>query len=297
MSSKYRIFLEVKETGSFSVASNNLGYSQSAISQAVRSLEEELETKLLIRKREGLSLTQDGLDYLPYIEALVSSEENLQKKKKEKDGLMNEVIRIGTFTSVSRNLLPQLLSSFHKIYPDVKFELRQGEYDNIHTWLLNGEVDFAFINPEGFEDIDYKVIYHDTMKAVLWKEHPLEKKKVIHLKDLVQEPFILLDEGKKSVALDAFEKYDLHPEIAYKVYDDYSILEMVKQQMGISLMYELVLAGFEKGVSIRAIKEPVERTIALACKNPETLSYSAKQLYQYILRKVPKVLEEHGIRV
>lgn len=294
--SKYKIFLEVKETGSFSLAAEKLGYSQSAISQAVRSLEDELDTKLFIRKREGLRLTQDGEDYLPYIRSIVSSEENLYKKKREKDGLVDEIIRIGTFTSVSRNLLPQLLSSFHEIYPETKFVLRQGEYDNIHSWIKNGEVDFAFINPEGFDDIYAEVIYHDTMKAVVWNRHPLSSRKEVHLSDLVHDPLIVLDEGKKSVALEAFYKNGLHPDIAYQVYDDYSILEMVKQKMGISVMYGMVLAGFASDVSIKPIVEPVERPIALACEDPDVLSYSAKQLFRYIRKEVPAILKIYGIK-
>lgn len=293
--SKYKIFLQVKETGSFSITAQQLGYSQSAVSQAVKSLEEELETKLFIRKREGLILTKDGEDYLPYIRSIVASEENLGKKKREKDGLVDEVIRIGTFTSVSRNLLPQLLSRFHEEYPQTKFVLRQGEYDNIHSWIKDGEVDFAFINPENFDDIYAEVIYHDSMKAVLWKQHPLSEKKEVHLKDLIHDPLIVLDEGKKSVALEAFKQHDLCPQIAYQVYDDYSILEMVKQKMGISIMYGLVLAGFEDEVCVKQIKEPIERTIALACEDPDVLSYSARRLFRYIQKEVPALLKKYGI--
>ena len=72
-----------------------------------------------------------------------------------------------------------------------------------------GEVDFAFINPKDFDDIDIDVIYHDYMLAVLPVGHRLCKKASVHLKDLCDDPFILLDEGKNSVPLDAFHQYDL----------------------------------------------------------------------------------------
>ena len=283
MSSKYRIFIKVVEHQSFSMAAKEIGYSQSAVSQAVKMLEDELQTKLLIRKREGLTLSKDGQDYLPYIQSIATAEENLIKKKKEKDGLIDETIRIGTFTSVSRNLLPTLMSDFHTLYPNVHFELRQGEYDNIHEWIKNGEVDFAFINPHGFDDLDFDIIYHDHMMAVLPEKHVLSNKKILSLKDLCNDPFILLDEGKTSVPLGAFQENNLVPNIEYKVYDDYSILAMVKQNMGISMMYEMVLKDYEKDVLVKPIQEKVERTIALACMNKQTLSNAAKQFYTYIL--------------
>ncbi len=282
MSSKYQVFIQVVEEKSFSKAANKLGYSQSAVSQSIKLLEEELETKLFIRKREGISLTKDGIDYLPFIRSIATAQENLDKRKREKKGLVNETIRIGTFTSVSRNILPSLLSQFHSLYPHVQFELRQGEYDNIHQWILDGEVDFAFINPDGFNDIHIDVIYRDHMRAVLPKNHPLTKKESLSLKDLCNDPFILLDEGKNSVPLQSFHKHNLKPQIAYKVYDDYSILAMVKQNMGISMMYELVLQNFEKDIETRPIKEKVERVIALSCLDPSLLSTSAKKLYSYI---------------
>ncbi len=292
MSSRYQIFIQVVEEKSFSNAAKKLGYSQSAISQSIKILEEELNTKLLIRKREGITLTKDGLDYLPYIRSIATAQENLEKKKKEKQGLLNETIRIGTFTSVSRNILPTLLSQFHELYPHVQFELRQGEYDNIHEWILNGEVDFAFINPDGFDDIHIDVIYRDHMKAVLPKSHSLSTKKIVSLKDLCQDPFILLDEGKNSVPLTSFHNHQLNPHIAYKVYDDYSILAMVQQNMGISMMYELVLNNFETNITTLPIEEKVERVIALSCLDPSLLSTSSKRLYSYIKKEIVPLLKQ-----
>ena len=132
MSSRYKIFMKVLECRSFSIASKEIGYSQSAVSQAMKSLDEELQTTLFKRNREGIQLTKDGEDYLPYIRSISQAEDLLYKKMCEKNGLEDEVIRIGTFTSVSRNLLPKLLSDFHALYPGIHYELRQGEYDNIH---------------------------------------------------------------------------------------------------------------------------------------------------------------------
>lgn len=297
MASKYRIFTEVCNSGSFSRTAEKLGYSQSAISQSVHALEEELGTVLLERRREGLSLTGDGESYMPYIQAIVLAEGQLEKKKQEMDGLVDTTIRIGTFTSVSRNLLPSLMASFRKLYPQTHFELRQGEYDNIHTWIMNGEVDFGFLNPEGFGDLDAQVIYHDSMSAVLPPDSPLAEKEKVSLKDLVHEPFILLDEGRKSVPMEAFERYGLMPEIAYKVYDDYSILAMVRQGMGVSVLYSLVTAGFEKDLVIRPVEEKIERPIAVACRNRETMSAGAGKFCTYVLEETPAVLRKIGIHI
>ena len=295
MISRYGIFAKVMEAGSFTKAAEELGYSQSAVSQTIQSLEKELGTVLLVRAREGISLTRDGESYYPYIQAVYSAEKNLEKHHKEMSGLEEQTIRIGTFTSVSRNLLPSLMNSFHTVYPGVRFELRQGEYDNIHDWINTGEIDFGFIKPEGYDDIEAETIYHDTMSAVIPKNHPLASLEELSLKQLADEPFILLDEGKNSVPLQAFEKEGLHPDIAYKVYDDYSILAMVRQGLGVSVLYRLVTAGFENDVVLRPVREPLERTIAVAYKNADTLSVGTRRFLAWIHAELPQLLKNMGI--
>lgn len=292
---KYTILMKVIEKGSFTEAAEELGYSQSAISQTIKALEEEFHTTLIHRGHDGISLTADGKAYLPYIQAMVKAEENLEEKKKEMSGFTEETIRIGTITSVSRNLLPLLIQQFHAAYPHVHFALRQGDYDEIHSWIKEGSVDFGFLNPEYFKDLNFDVIYRDTMVAVLSKDNPLAKQKVVTLKELAKEEFILLDEGKNSVPLRAFAKQGLHPHIEYTIYDDYSILAMVRQNMGVSILYQLVVSGFSQGIVGRPIKEPIERQIALAYASREEMSLASRTFLKYVKQETPHVLKKMGI--
>lgn len=64
---KYDVFFKVLETKTISQAAKELGYSQSAVSQTIKSLEEELETTLFIRQKSGVILSKDGHAYLPYL--------------------------------------------------------------------------------------------------------------------------------------------------------------------------------------------------------------------------------------
>ena len=292
---KYEIFIKVIEKGSFTVAAEELGYSQSAVSQTVHGLETECGTKLIHRSHDGISLTEDGKAYLPYIQAIVNAEENLKDKKKEMSGLVDETVRIGTITSVSRNLLPALIQKFHVAYPHVHFALRQGDYDEIHAWIKDGSVDFGFLNPEYFNDLNFDVIYRDTMVAVLSKSHPLAEKKVVTLKELAKEEFILLDEGTNSVPLKAFTAHGLQPHLEYTIYDDYSILAMVRQNMGVSILYRLVVSGFSQGIVWKPIKEPIERPIAIGYVSKEEMSLASRTFLKYVKEETPHVLKKMGI--
>ena len=285
MFSKYSIFCMVIETGSFTKTAELLGYSQSSISQHVKSLEQELGTNLINRKKNRICLTKDGEEYLAYFKAIFNAEKDLKRKKQEMKGLKNNTIKIGTFTSVSRNILPSLMKAFKEIYPEINFILKQGEYTSIQQWIKDDKIDFGFINGDVNSGLEMEILYRDKMMAVLPKNHALAKYKSISLAQLANEPFILLDEGKSSVIMNAFSKYNLSPDIEYEVYDDYSILAMVRQNLGISTMYELVLKGFENNLEIRPIKENPQRTIALVWREWDTMSLASRSFVDFILSK------------
>lgn len=283
MISRYGIFCKVAELGSFTRAAESCGYSQSAISQNIKALEQETGVSLLSRRKDGVQLTADGRDFFPYLQAVWQAEQALERRRQETMGLKNSIIRIGTFTSVSRNLLPPKMKAFKARYPDVRFVLRQGEYTSIPQWIRQGEIDFGFVNQDAVDSMDTRLLYEDHMLAVLPQGHPLEQKPVIPLKELSREPLILLDEGDHSVLLDAFRQAGQTPNIAYEVYDDYSILSMVRQGLGISVLYEKVVSGFESGLSLRPILEAPRRRVALAWSSWETMPYAARRFAEFLM--------------
>lgn len=289
MISRYGIFCRVVEQGSFTRAAAVCGYSQSAVSQNVKALEQETGVTLLRRQKDGVQLTQDGAEFYPYIQAVFQAEQALERKRQETMGLQNSVIRIGTFTSVSRNLLPPKMKAFKERYPQVRFVLRQGEYTSIPQWIRQGDIDFGFVNQDAVEGLETRLLYEDHMLAVLPQGHPLEQEDRLTLRQLSREPLILLDEGEHSVLLDAFRQAGLTPNLAYEVYDDYSILSMVRQGLGISVLYEKVVAGFEQGLSLRPILEAPRRRVALSWLSWETMPYAARRFAEFLVSGNPSV--------
>ena len=217
----YDAFIKIIETGSFTKAAEELGYTQSAISQMVHSLEKELSTTLILRSRKGITLTPDGEEFLPYIRNIRNSHQELIEKHNEMQGLQSGLIRIGTFSSVSCNWLPGLMKDFKEQYPAVQFELHQGEYTNISNWIKEGRVDFGFVNPTAVSNLTTIPLQEDEMLAVLPTDHPLATHHNVSLKELTNEPYILLDEGELSEPLTIFKQNNLEPNIQYRVHDDY----------------------------------------------------------------------------
>ena len=128
MASRYQIACMVVDCGSLKGAADELGYTQSAVSQAVKALERELGTTLIERGKQGVSLTRDGKQYLPYLRQIVTAEAELEGKRQELLGLSSTDIRIATFTNVSRTVLPRVIRDFGALHPGVRFTLKQGDY-------------------------------------------------------------------------------------------------------------------------------------------------------------------------
>lgn len=281
--SRAGVCVRVAEKGSFTAVAEELGYTQSAISQQVRSLEEELGCTLLERRRDGVRLTKDGSVLMPYLEAISHAEDALARRQRELSGLVGSEISIGTFTSVSRNILPPLMKEFKEVWPEVHFVLRQGEYTSIADWVREGELDLGFTDMEDAEGLQRVPLLADEMMAVVPHGHRLARKRTVSLEDLAAEPLIVLDEGESSVALRAFEHAGITPNVEYTVTDDYSILQMVREGLGVTLLYELMLSNYDTGLLTKHVRERPKRNICLAWRSDETLPLASKRFAEKVI--------------
>ena len=283
MISRYGIFCKVVEYGNFTRVGEELGYSQSAISQTVKGLERELGMTLLERRKDGVVLSTDGQEYYPFILRIWTAEQALEQKRQELYGLENSLVRIGAVTSVTRNLILPLMHRFKETYPTVSFGLLQGEYTNVEEWVNDGAVDFGFTDLKmvsGYENIP---LYKEAMMAVFPPGHPVARKRVVSLQDVADEPFILLDEGKKSEALHAFSQNGVTPDVAYKVSDNFTVLEMVRQGFGTAMVYPSILEDAKsEDLVVRPIKTPPIRQVALIWKNWDTMPFAARQFVIFV---------------
>lgn len=198
-------------------------------------------------------------------------------------GLEKANIRIGTFTSVSSNWLPSLMQDFKQLYPNVHFALKQGEYTNIEQYIKEGSVDFGFVNPAAVNDLMTIPLKQDQMLAIVPETHPLAKEKRVTLAQLAQERYILLDQGDFSEPLQSFQQHGLMPQIEYRVIDDYTIMSMVENGLGVSILSELVLRKVNYRFVTKETVPPIYRTIGIAFQNKQTLPIASRKFVDYIV--------------
>lgn len=289
---KYEAFVKVVELKSLTKAAEALGYTQSGVSHIINSLEEDMGFELLIRNRSGVKLTPDGERVLPTIQNILNYNEQLNQIISSIHGLSAGTVRIGTFTSVGVQWLPAMIKEFQAKHPLIEFNLKNGDYHDIKEWLSEGSVDIGFIAMPC--EVNCKVIplLDDRLMAVLPKNHKFSSLERFPLSEAENEPFISLLESSAHDTKRAIEAAGIKPNTKFKTKDDYAIISMVENGLGISIMPELLLKGHTENIKVMELDPPSKRTIAIAIpnssvKSPATRSFAA-EIIRYISLKYPE---------
>ena len=279
---RYIAFCRIAESGSFSKTAEEMGYSQSAISQMIRSLEKEVRMELLIRSKGKVTLTDEGRELLPKVRTIVNDHHLLNEKIGELRGIDSGEVRIGTIASVSHAWLPKMIRSFQKQYPNVRFSLAQGDYTSIARWIREDDVDFGFVNGDAVSGFHKIPLARDEMLAILPPSHPLCAKEEIALADLVGEPYIRLEEGDFNEPMNAFRANDLKPSVRLKVYDDYTVMAMVEENLGYSIIPEMNLSRHNYRIEKRRIKPRITRDLCAVFGNEHDLPKMSRRFLRFI---------------
>ncbi len=280
---RYIILQKILEYNSFTKAADAMGYTQSSVSQMINSLENEMGIKLLSRSRYGVKLTIEGEAIYPFIERAIYRYQAVQEKAGEIKGLETGVVRIGTISSITCKWMPKLIHDFQQIYPQVKFKFLQGDYTSIPNWVKTGAVDFGFIASDMPTDLQVIPVKEGEMMAVLHPQHPLAAGESVELTQLAKEPFILMEIGAFNEVQNAFDNAGLHINIKYRLHDDYAIMTMVQEDMGVSILAKLMTEGNNYNIKTLPLIPPLTREIGICYKDKESLPVASQYFIKYLM--------------
>ena len=282
---KYQALVETVRAGSISAAARRLSYSQSGVSRMIADLERDWGISLLERGRKGVRLTADGQQVMPFVEAVCEDQRRLRERVAEVVGAQTGLIVIGTFSSVATHLIPPAIERFTREHPGIEYELRMGDYSEIESWVADGLVDFGFLPyppQEPREDLAREVVATDELMAVVPQGHELAAREAISLDELAAEPFILLERGSDNEISPLFKIADLSPTVCLSTWDDYAIMSMVENGLGVSILPNLILTRCPYRIEQRPLDPPVTRDLA-AVYRPGLLSTSARAFLDCLL--------------
>ncbi|MBR5429842.1 MAG: LysR family transcriptional regulator [Firmicutes bacterium] len=275
---QYEALLKTIELGSFTKAAAELGYTQSGISHMLAALERECGCTLLYRDRSGVRLSSDGMVLLPLFRQVDTAQKELLAKLAELQGLEAGFISIGTVTSVSVHWLPSIIQEYHAAHPQVQFRLRYGmDYVEIERWLAEGIVDCGFLSlPVSTPNLSVRVLQRDGFVAVVPREHPLASRTSVSLRELVDYPFIRLEEGSDNEIAALFAEHGLQPQVCFTAWDNQTIMAMVSKGLGVSVLTELILMDAPYDVVAVPLEPAAYRDLALASRREGELTAAAQ---------------------
>ncbi|MDF3833232.1 LysR family transcriptional regulator [Cupriavidus basilensis] len=187
-----RQFVVLAEELSFSAAAQRLFMAQPALSVAIRKLEEEIETPLFLRGSRGVRLTPAGEAALEATRRCLNSAGGIKEAARLAAAGELGTLRIGFSGSVTLRLLPGLVQTFSRRYPDVKLELREGTNLELLTLVEAGTLDLGFVRVPASRppDLRFQLVEEDCLCLALPRSHALAKKASIPLAALEGQPFI-----------------------------------------------------------------------------------------------------------
>ncbi|MFD1471381.1 LysR family transcriptional regulator [Companilactobacillus mishanensis] len=238
-------FTKLNELKSFSDTANYFGVSQPTISYSLKRLEKEYETELIVRKSyaNSVTLTVFGEQLMKHAHRILR-EDNLMRK--DIDRLKTKKLKVGFPPIISDYLVPQAFDKLKTSGMLDRIEPISAGSKELLDQLYDGDLDISLLGASYLpheNDFDYEVIKKQNFKIIASDKR--EFPKTLHLKDLINEDAILLDENSmhRQIVDNLVDKYNVFTNVVYQTADYRLLLDLVRANKGISLITETALVN------------------------------------------------------
>jgi DNA-binding transcriptional LysR family regulator len=286
--SQLRALVAIADTGTFSDAALQLDLSQSAISHAIATLEEELGVVLLNRGRQGAVLTPLGEDVVGEARDMMRSLAKIGQLAQQARGGQQGVVRIAGFRSVATHILPEVIQQFRREYPGIQVKIEEHHHSHqVEDEVRQGRADIGFAYLPTSSEFEVWELLRDPYLLLLPPDAPATA--ADDWSTLAHYPLIL--EPKGDGCRELIERYfaaaghQITP--AYEVREDSTILSMVQQGLGATIMAQLAAQPLPPKLTVVQPPTPMERVIGIiqladALQPPSVFAFmdTLKQVWQ-----------------
>jgi len=234
-----KTFSVIAKTGSFSNASDILGYAQPTVTTHIKLLEDELKVRLFERLGHRIKLTEEGKHLLYYAENILKFSSEALSSFAEKDTETGK-ITIGANESFSVVRLPLILKNFIHRYPNADVNLKFGSVKEIHESLQNNDVDIAFFLTREvcYSDLIVETLIKEKIVAIAPPGHPLTSKETVSIFDFENEELIITQEDctYRAMIQDLINETNVHPKSIIGINNIHAIKQLVMSGLGVALL-------------------------------------------------------------
>ncbi len=190
-------FVAVAQQGTLGRAAETLNLSQPALSKTLNELEQLTGTRLFERGRLGAQLTLVGEQFLTHAVKVLDALNSAGQALNRKEGLNNDIVRIGALPTAALGILPTVIGQFHKQQKDITLQVATMNNTMLLAGLKSGEIDIGIgrmSDPELMSGLHYELLFLESLKLVVRPGHPLLQETVT-LSRVMEWPVVVSPKG------------------------------------------------------------------------------------------------------
>ena len=263
-SKKLEILMTAIDLGSFSKASEVVGYTQSGLTHLVDSLERDIGLTLVRRDHNGITLTREGETLVPSIREFLRANAKLENQIAAITDKKRDTIRVAAYASIAMHWMPEILYRFRRVCPDIDVDLRMVDHELEPFELLEeGRTDVIFAARQSHINCDWTPLYSDAMYAILPEDYPIDDRKTFPIEEFDGKEF-LMPYGRFDIDVNAaLSPKGVKPIIRPCYVDDETVIRMVSKGLGITMMTEIMMRGRTHGVKTLPVSPQAGRELGM----------------------------------
>ncbi len=190
-------FVAVAQQGTLGRAAETLNLSQPALSKTLNELEQLTGTRLFERGRLGAQLTLPGEQFLTHAVKVLDALNTAGQALNRKEGLNNDVVRIGALPTAALGILPSVIGLFHQQQKETTLQVATMNNTMLLAGLKSGEIDIGIgrmSDPELMSGLNYELLFLESLKLVVRPNHPLLQENVT-LSRVMEWPVVVSPKG------------------------------------------------------------------------------------------------------
>jgi DNA-binding transcriptional LysR family regulator len=282
-----RIFIAVAESLHFSKAAQSLHIAQSAVSRAVRWMEQDLQAPLLTRSTRHVALTAEGRLLLEECRQIVAQfDKSIKRTRSISSGLAGELdVGCNDFAFLAE--LPTIVQLFRERFPEIAIRLHEGQRSDQLEALARGDLDLSFvIGPASAEGLASVTTGRHPLTVLVANSHPLARRRSLKLAELSNEPFIFGSrlgwEAYRAFIDSIFYAAEFDPKIILEVYGSIAIFGLVAAGLGVSLYPDFQLEVQHRNFAVRPLADVTRQVETTAVWLPRSLTRAGGHFVEFI---------------
>lgn len=257
------VFTEIARLGSFTAAARALGYTQSAVSRQVASLEGDVGVSLFDRLPRGIRLTEEGRQLLPHAVAVLDRLRTARDELADLRALAAGRLRLGAFANANAALVPRAMAAFKTDHPDVTLLLTEGSTRTHLAQITAGDLDLAVVTTPGSDAtagvagvasrIELHHLADDPLFVAIPRDHALASRRTVRLAELADDIWIAGDTRIDDTLLGDGRRADFRPRVEFVAAEWVAKLGMVASGLGVTAVPWLAADATRPDVALIAL--------------------------------------------